>query len=110
VSEPQLHLHLEEATPADRQPLRTLDVAEADASECFWPGCEASPSFHNRVMIGRDSRPVLEDGTIVGWDKIDWKPVPWNPSKKEVDWVFSQCRREFEIGDQTEEPSEEEVA
>jgi hypothetical protein len=50
VSEPQLHLHLEEATPAERQPLRTLDVAEADASECFWPGCEASPSF--RVYHG----------------------------------------------------------
>lgn len=57
----------------------------------------------DRVREGRDRRPVLLEGVIVGWDDVDWKPVHWRPKPSEVDWVIEQTRKEFDIGYEPED-------
>lgn len=68
--------------------------------------CDACLALHrDRVIIGRDRRPVLEDGTIVGWEDIRWHTVPWTPTKEEIDYALEVTRRESGI-DFDAEPEE----
>ena len=59
-------------------------------------------THRDRVVEGRDRKPVMEDGSVVGWEDCNWKELPWAPKKREIDWVFEQARKEFEIDDPME--------
>jgi len=50
---------------------------------------------HQRVEIGRDKRPVMEDGTVVGWEDVKWKNVPWTPLQKTIDHVLETTFARF---------------
>lgn len=61
----------------------------------------------DRVLEGRDSRPIMENGVIVGHD-TDYheKPVPWFPSRKEIDYALGVTIKErnlYPIDELTEE-------
>jgi len=43
---------------------------------------------HERVMIGRDSKPIMEEGSVVGWEPVNWKLVKWWPKKESIDYVL----------------------
>jgi hypothetical protein len=36
-------------------------------------------------MIGRDSRPIVENDSVVGWEPIKWRLTKWCPSKNVID-------------------------
>src|SRR5262245_53635627 len=36
----------------------------------------------DRVIEGRDRKPVMEEGVVVGWEDCDWKLVPWHPDAR----------------------------
>lgn len=56
-------------------------------------------SHHDRVIEGRDWRPVIDGGVTVDTEKCDWKTVPWTPTKEEIDHVIETARKEHEIDD-----------
>jgi hypothetical protein len=51
-------------------------------------------SHPERVLEGRDRRPIKEDGVIVGFEDCDWKTVAWHPAKREVDHAIKVMRDE----------------
>lgn len=68
--------------------------------------CDACLALHReRVIIGRDRRPVKNEGVIVGWEDVNWQTTPWMPSRKEIDYVLKVTRHEsgIDFDDETEE-------
>lgn len=45
---------------------------------------------YERVREGRDRKPIMEDGSVVGFEDVRWKLVPWRPTKKALGWVMQQ--------------------
>lgn len=42
--------------------------------------CDACLRAHaDRVLMGRNRRPVLCDGAVVGWEHVSRPLLPWNP-------------------------------
>lgn len=60
--------------------------------------CDACLALHrDRVMEGRDRRPVKEGGVIVGFEDIEWKLTPWWPSKESIDHALGVLREHGNI-------------
>lgn len=60
--------------------------------------CDFCLSTHpDRVMEGRDSRPIVEDGAIVGWEPVSWAPVPWRVHPDSLAHTLSEGLRDFGI-------------
>lgn len=65
--------------------------------------CDACLALHrDRVMIGRDRRPVMEDGAVAGWEKVRWRLVPWTPEKREIDYALEVALKERGVDDDEE--------
>lgn len=60
--------------------------------------CDACLILHReRVLIGRDSRPIKENGVIVGREPYTEHLVPWFPGKREIIWVLEQTVKERDL-------------
>jgi len=61
----------------------------------------------DRVWTGRDGRPTMEEGVVTGWEKVNWKAVPWHPDAKSFEHVIERAREEFSL---VEEDDPDEVS
>lgn len=60
--------------------------------------CDACLILHkDRVMQGRDRRPIKEDGVIIGYDEAYERLVPWHPDRKGIEWVLKQTLKERDL-------------
>lgn len=50
-----------------------------------------------RVLEGRDRRPVMEDGTVVGWEDCTERLVRWWPEKETIDYALKMARETHSI-------------
>lgn len=70
--------------------------------------CDACLALHReRVLEGRDSKPVLEDGVVIGREEVSWRLMPWSPGRKEIDYALEVTRRESGIDLELEEARNE---
>lgn len=68
--------------------------------------CDACLALHrDRVMEGRDRKPVMEDGTIVGWEDCTYRLTHWWPERESIDYALKVTREESGI----DPPEQEEV-
>lgn len=60
--------------------------------------CDACLILHkNRVLQGRDSRPIKQDGVIVGREPYHEALVPWFPSKDSINHVLDVTVKERDL-------------
>jgi hypothetical protein len=67
--------------------------------------CDPCIALHpDRFQEGRDSRPRMEDGAVVGWDPVATRPLtPWHPTYREIDYAVSMLRSELDLADDPED-------
>jgi hypothetical protein len=72
--------------------------------------CDTCLASHpERAMEGRDRRPIMENGTVLGWEKAKWNLTPWTPSEREISFAIEVMRKERgELGGTEEVPSSKE--
>lgn len=54
--------------------------------------CDACLAIHtDRVLEGRDSQPIILDGSIHGFENVDRHPLkPWAPAKYRIKWALNR--------------------
>jgi len=62
--------------------------------------CDICLSTHpERVLEGRDRRPVLKDGAIIDWAECSWKPMPWRVEPRTIAHTIEEALADFGILD-----------
>jgi len=62
--------------------------------------CDLCLALHyERIMIGRDSKPIIEDGAVVGAEPVQWRLVPWHPTRNTLNHVTVTALEHFQLYD-----------